>query len=157
MGSVPGPASDVKATDSTLCGQYLSTSFQPDEDVQLKASTFIFRIDDGTNVVDTNSCLKWVRRKERSLGDLGHPMIPCSESLDGAGGALVDAGSAVAALGGVDHGDILAGDGVLGANIDACTACDALGSVDCCHLNYLWSSDFRGEYINLPNYELGIS
>ena len=87
-------------------------------------------------------------------------MTPASRTVscrDAAGGALVDAGSAVAALGGVDHGDILAGDGVLGADIDACTACDALGSVDCCHLNYLWSSDFRGEYINLPNYELGIS
>ena len=137
MGSVPGPASDVKATDSTLCGQCLSTSFQPDEDVQLKASSFIFRIDCKSNVVDANSCLKWVRRKERSLGDLGHPMIPCPESLDGAGGALVDAGTAVDALGSIDDSDVVAGDGTLGAHIDASSTADTLGLFDCYHLDNL--------------------
>ena len=71
------------------------------------------------------------------MGDLGHPMIPCSESLDGAGGALVDAGAAVDAFAGIDDRDVLAGDSALGADVHACTACDTLGSVDCNHLDYL--------------------
>ena len=108
-----------------------------DRDVRLKASTFIFRIDCKSNVVDTNSCLKLVRRKERSLGDLSHPMIPCSESLDGAGGALVDAGTAVDALGSIDDSDVVAGDGTLGAHIDASSTADTLGLFDCYHLDNL--------------------
>ena len=76
---------------------------------------------------------------------------------DAAGRALVDAGAAVGALGGVDDGDILAGDGVLGADVNACTACDALSSVDRGHLNYLWITDFPAEYLNLLNFKLGMS
>lgn len=76
---------------------------------------------------------------------------------DAAGGALVYAGAAVGALGGVDDGDILAGDGVLGTDVDACTARDALSSVDRGHLNYLWITDFPAEYLNLLIFELGMS
>ena len=71
------------------------------------------------------------------MGDLGHPMIPCSESLDGAGGALVDAGTAVDALGSIDDSDVVAGDGTLGAHIDASSTADTLGLFDCYHLDNL--------------------
>ena len=78
----------------------------------------------------------------------------CLVSLESAGGALVDAGSTVAALGGVDDRDVLAGDGVLGADVDACTACDALGSVNCNHSDYL-APKSDDEYKKLIKRRLG--
>lgn len=65
-----------------------------------------------------------------------------SESLaislgDGGGGALVDAGTAVDALAGVDDSDVVAGDGSLGADVHACSACDTLRCVNCNHCDYL--------------------
>ena len=55
---------------------------------------------------------------------------------DGAGGALVDAGSAVDALSGVDDGDVVAGDGTLGAHIDTGSTRNALGLIDYCYHFY---------------------
>lgn len=49
---------------------------------------------------------------------------------DSAGGALVDAGAAVAAFSGIDNCDVIAGDCGLRADVDACSACDTLGLVD---------------------------
>ena len=63
---------------------------------------------------------------------------------DGAGGALVDAGTAVDAFAGVDDSDVLAGDGTLRADVNACTACDTLGSVHCNHYDYLGKENPRG-------------
>ncbi len=56
---------------------------------------------------------------------------------DGGGGALVDAGTAVDALAGVDDSDVVAGDGSLGADVHACSACDTLRCVNCNHCDYL--------------------
>ncbi len=57
---------------------------------------------------------------------------------DAAGGALVDAGAAVDALGGVNDGDVLDGQGALRADVDASSAGHALGSVNGnCHCYYL--------------------
>ena len=56
---------------------------------------------------------------------------------DGAGGALVDAGTAVDALGSIDDSDVVAGDGTLGAHIDASSTADTLGLFDCYHLDNL--------------------
>lgn len=61
----------------------------------------------------------------------------CLESLESAGGALVDAGTAVDALGGVDDCDVVAGDSTLGADVDAGSAADTLGLFDCYHLDNL--------------------
>ena len=44
-------------------------------------------------------------------------MILVLESLESGRGALVDAGTAVDALGGIDDSDVVAGDGTLGAHI----------------------------------------
>ena len=58
-------------------------------------------------------------------------------SLESAGGALVDAGTAVDALGSIDHSDVVAGDSTLGADVDAGSAADTLGLFDCYHLDNL--------------------
>ena len=63
------------------------------------------------------------------------------ESLESAGGALVDAGTAVDALGGIDDSDVVAGDGTLGAHIDASSTADTLGLFDCYHLDNLRIED----------------
>ena len=65
----------------------------------------------------------------------------CLGSLESAGGALVDAGTAVDALGGVDDCDVVAGDSTLGADVDAGSAADTLGLFDCYHLDNLESAD----------------
>ncbi len=63
---------------------------------------------------------------------------------DAAGGALVDAGTAVDAFAGVNDSDVLDGQGALGADVDASAASHALGSVDGnCHLYYLGTADFE--------------
>lgn len=70
------------------------------------------------------------------------------ESLDGAGGALVDACTAVDAFGCIDDSDIVAGDCSLGANVDACTACDAIGLFNGYHFDNLRTRK-AGPYINV--------
>ena len=70
-----------------------------------------------------------------------HSWILILESLESAGGALVDAGTAVDALGGIDDSDVVAGDGTLGAHIDASSTADTLGLFDCYHLDNLRIED----------------
>ena len=70
-----------------------------------------------------------------------HSWILILESLESAGGALVDAGTAVDALGGIDDSDVVAGDGTLGAHIDASSTADTLGLFDCYHLDNLIIED----------------
>lgn len=53
--------------------------------------------------------------------------------LDGVGAALVDAGTAVGALGGVDDGNVVDGDGTGGADVGAEAAGDTVISDDCGH------------------------
>ena len=67
-------------------------------------------------------------------GDPGVLMFARSLN-DSAGGALVDASTAVAALGCIDNCDVIAGDGGLRANIDACSACDTIGLFDRNHFD----------------------
>ncbi len=63
---------------------------------------------------------------------------PLDSLGDAAGGALVDACTAVDALGSIDDSDVLDGQGALGANVGAGAAGYTLGSVDLdCHLNDL--------------------
>ena len=52
---------------------------------------------------------------------------------DGVGGALVDACSALDALGCVNDCDVIDGDGVLRANVCACAATDTLICINCRH------------------------
>ena len=59
-------------------------------------------------------------------------------SLDGAGGTLVDAGTAVDTGVGVDDRDIADGDCVRGTSVCACSACDTICFFDCRHFNNLW-------------------
>ena len=87
----------------------------------------------------------------RGLSGRSHSWILILESLESAGGALVDAGTAVDALGGIDDsdvvagdgtlGDVVAGDGTLGAHIDASSTADTLGLFDCYHLDNLRIED----------------
>jgi hypothetical protein len=74
------------------------------------------------------------KQKERCLGDPG--VLVFAKSLDdSARGALVDASTAVAALGCIDNCDVIAGDGGLRANVDACSACDTIGLFDRNHFD----------------------
>ena len=77
----------------------------------------------------------------RGLSGRSHSWILILESLESAGGALVDAGTAVDALGGIDDSDVVAGDGTLGAHIDASSTADTLGLFDCYHLDNLRIED----------------
>ena len=60
-------------------------------------------------------------------------------SLESGGGALVDTGAAVDALGGVDDSDVVNGDGIVGANVGTGAASDTLRLFYSNHFNYLCS------------------
>ena len=58
-------------------------------------------------------------------------------SLESGRGALVDAGSAVDALGCIDDGDVVDGDRFVGADVGAGAASDTLGFFNGYHSYYL--------------------